>query len=107
MIFRNYSPNAMINASPVGVVAAKAHKFVPIFNGVTLVGKALTISNGNSLDCQFSCQENEDCKSWTWNEAGGSNSEVCVNNYGRTDRKLPVPASSKIVSGPKFCPGKC
>ena len=94
----------MVNADSAGIVGAKALNFSSIFTGKTYVGKALKISNGNSLDCQFSCQENEDCKSWTWNEAGGSNSEVCVNNYGETDRELFVGASSKIVSGPKFCP---
>jgi len=101
---RDYSPNGMVNADSAGIVGAKALNFSMILTGVTYVGKALGINNGNSLDCQFSCQQNDDCQSWTWNAAGGFNSEVCVNNYGRTDRKLPVPASSKIVSGPKNCP---
>ena len=106
MIFRSYSPNGIVKADSAGKVGAKALNFLPILEGKTYVGKALGISDGNSLDCQVSCQENEDCQSWTWNEEHSSNSEVCVHNYGKTDRKLPVPASSKIVSGPKFCPGK-
>ena len=75
----------MVNGSPFLKSGAKALKFSPIINGKNLVGKALGIVGGTSQDCQNSCQENDDCRSWTWNAAGGSNSEVCVHNYGRTE----------------------
>merc|ERR1719318_651905 len=93
---RTYSPKAYINASPDGRVGTKNILF-PTLDGKVFVGDALNISGGNSLDCQRSCQHDENCISWTWNEKGGSNSEICVHNYGKTQRKLFV-RGSKIIS---------
>merc|ERR1719318_705122 len=103
---RTYSPKAYINASPNGRVGTKTDILSPTLDGKVFVGDALNISGGNSLDCQRSCQHDENCISWTWNEKGGSNSEICVHNYGNTQRKLSV-RGSKIISGPKCCPVSC
>ena len=101
--FRTYSPNAIVNASPLQIIGTKTNVYSPIFDGKVFVGQALEIAGGNSFDCQRSCQSNYHCLSWTWSAAGGYNPEICVHNYGRTQRKLSVPVASKIVSGPKYC----
>jgi len=100
---RSYSPSAYITASPFQNVGTKTEIFSPLLDGKVFVGQALQISGGKSLDCQISCQRDYNCISWTWNEVGGLNPEICVHNYGRTQRKLAVPAIYNIVSGPKYC----
>ena len=102
-IYRTYSPKAYINASPLQKLGTKTEIPSPILDGKVFVGQALEILGGNSLDCQRSCQRDYNCISWTWNEEGGLNPEICVHNYGITQRKLTVPTGSKIISGPKFC----
>ena len=102
--YRSYSPNSYVLGSPLQRVGTKKDGLLsPEFDGKIFVGKAVEIAGGNSLDCQRSCQRDFNCISWTWNKAGGLNPETCVHNYGRTERKLGVPAVSKIVSGSKYC----
>ena len=104
MSCRSYSPNSLVSGDSSQKVGTKKDGLLsPSLDGKVLVGKALEIRGGNSLDCQRFCQRNYKCISWTWNGAGGLNPETCVLNYGRTERKLAVPSVSKIVSGPKYC----
>merc|ERR1712215_270663 len=102
---RDYSPTAFVNGDPKQRSETKTSIFPKFFDGKVFVG--LAVKAGSVADCQKSCQGDEQCQSWTWNGAGGPNPDICVHNYYKTERKLCIPNSSQIVSGPKTCKPGC
>jgi len=95
---RDYTPGGIVTGSPQQQIGSKNGEVLPC-NGKVFVGKAVKIPGGNSFDCQTSCQKDPLCNSWTWKKT----ESICSHNYGQTQRKLPTPPASGIVSGPKFC----
>ena len=102
---RSYETNALIKVPKFQKLGLKGDGLLGCDQQV-LVGKKVLIQGGGSFDCQQSCQQDENCNSWTWNKAGALNSETCVHNYGITVRKLSVGSQSNIISGPKTCKGE-
>jgi len=102
---RSYETSALVSVSPNQRLGTKSKGLLNC-DGNVLVGKTVKIEKGGSADCQKSCQGDEKCNSWTWNKKSeGSNSEICVHNYGITARSLFVGPTSNVVSGPKTCEG--
>ena len=61
-----------------------------------------SISRGQ---CQVKCQQDQQCKSVTFNGPNSPNPNTCVLNYGPTITKIPLQANSGIASAPKYCSG--
>ena len=69
--------------------------------GLVLVGKALKLRDRDT--CLQVCKADEKCYSCTYNDNTTDNPNVCVLNYGPTQRKLPVGAGSGISSASRDC----
>ena len=59
-----------------------------------------SISRGQ---CQVKCQQDQQCKSVTFNGPNSPNPNTCVLNYGPTIATIPLASNSGIASAPKYC----
>ena len=66
-----------------------------------MVGNALFTADQEM--CWEACDKDEHCQSCTFNDETSDNPNICVLNYGPTERKLPLGPNSGVSSAPKKC----
>ena len=92
-----------------GVIKALGQKTAPktatssedVLDDKVFVGNALFTADHES--CWDACNNDEKCQSCTFNDETSSNPNVCVLNYGHTERKLELGPNSGVSSAPKKC----
>ena len=94
---RKFTPSNYITVSGQ-TTASKTGKFL---DNTILVGNAFTTDNKNS--CLKVCEVDDQCLSCTYNDETSDNPNICVLNYGPTERKLSLGPNSGISSASKNC----
>ena len=97
---RDYQPGALIKA-PTQRTGSKAAGIIADPNKV-FVGKA--IEHSNRYKCLQACSNEPRCNSVTFNGPNSANPNICVLNFAKIVRKLPLPDDSDIASSFKFYP---
>ena len=98
---REYPFSGIVNAMGQKTGPKTSSSAVDILENKVLVGNALFTADQKS--CWKACKNDDKCQSCTFNDHTSPNPNVCVLNYGPTERQLPLGANSGVASAPKEC----
>ena len=59
--------------------------------------KCLGVNVATAEDCQLKCQEDAECKYWSWNK--NREKQYCIGKNSQGEKRI----SASFVSGPKHC----